>query len=79
LSQEQFNNFLPGGTALNELVAAVKTYVGEEKAWDLQLVLKHSDVPATRLGRNVRVGLTTWMGQRQGHSDADEVILKPVG
>ncbi|MEO8859056.1 MAG: type VI secretion system baseplate subunit TssG [Burkholderiaceae bacterium] len=79
LSQEQFNNFLPGGTALNELVAAVKTYVGEEKAWDLQLVLKHSDVPATRLGRNVRVGLTTWMGQRQDHSDADEVILKPVG
>ncbi|WEN14487.1 type VI secretion system baseplate subunit TssG [Rhodanobacter sp. AS-Z3] len=79
LSREQFNNFLPGGTALDELVAAVKTYVGEEKAWDLQLVLKHSDVPVTQLGRNVRMGLTTWMGGRQSHADADEVILKPVG
>ena len=79
LTREQFNNFLPGGTALSELVAAVKTYIGEEKAWDLQLVLKSSDVPATQLGRNVRMGLTTWMGQRQNPADADEVTLKPVG
>ena len=79
LSREQFNNFLPGGTALSELVAAVKTYVGEEKAWDLQLVLRREDIPATRLGRSVRMGLTTWMGERQDRADADEVILKPVG
>lgn len=79
LRRDQFNNFLPGGTALDELVAAVKTYVGEEKAWDLQLVLKHSDVSASQLGRNSRMGLTTWMGQRQNHADADEVILQPVG
>jgi type VI secretion system protein ImpH len=79
LSRAEFNNFLPGGVALSQLVAAVKTYVGEEKAWDVQLVLKKADVPATRLGQNGRMGLTTWMGQPQQDSDADEVVLKPVG
>ncbi|MEO8999868.1 MAG: type VI secretion system baseplate subunit TssG [Rhodanobacter sp.] len=79
LSRAEFNNFLPGGTALNQLVAAVKTYAGEEKAWDVQLVLKRADVPATRLGQNGRMGLTTWMGQPQQDADVDDVVLKPVG
>ncbi|MFC5526581.1 type VI secretion system baseplate subunit TssG [Rhodanobacter ginsengisoli] len=79
LSRAEFNNFLPGGEALRQLEAAVKTYVGEEKAWDVQLVLKRSDVPATRLGQNGRMGLTTWMGRPQLEGDADQVVLKPVG
>ncbi len=79
LSRAEFNNFLPGGEALRQLEAAVKTYVGEEKAWDVQLVLKRSDVPATRLGKNGRMGLTTWMGRPQLEGDADQVVLKPVG
>ncbi|HWU77692.1 MAG TPA: type VI secretion system baseplate subunit TssG [Rhodanobacter sp.] len=79
LSRAEFNNFLPGGEALKQLVAAVKTYVGEEKAWDVQLVLKRSDVPATRLGRDGRMGLSTWMGQPRLDADVDHVVLKPVG
>src|SRR6185312_14860547 len=79
LSRTEFNNFLPGGEALSQLVAAVKTYIGEEKAWDVQLVLKRADVPATRLGQNGRMGLTTWMGSPQQDIDADQVVLKPVG
>ncbi len=79
LSRAEFNNFLPGGVALSQLVAAVKTYVGEEKAWDVQLVLKRADVPATRLGQNGRMGLTTWMGQPLQDANVDDVVLKPVG
>ena len=79
LSRAEFNNFLPGGEALKQLVAAVKTYVGEEKAWDVQLVLKRDEVPATRLGQGGRMGLTTWMGQVHRDDDADQVVLKPVG
>ncbi|WP_426689585.1 type VI secretion system baseplate subunit TssG [Rhodanobacter ginsengiterrae] len=79
LSRAEFNNFLPGGEALRQLVAAVKTYIGEEKAWDVQLVLKRAEVPATKLGQSGRMGLTTWMGQAQSQEDADHVVLKPVG
>ncbi|HUH54164.1 MAG TPA: type VI secretion system baseplate subunit TssG [Rhodanobacter sp.] len=79
LNRAQFNNFLPGGEALRQLVAAVKTYIGEEKAWDVQLVLNRDEVPVTRLGQAGRLGLTTWMGRRQLDGDADHVVLRPVG
>ncbi|BFI96614.1 MAG: type VI secretion system baseplate subunit TssG [Rhodanobacter sp.] len=79
LTRSQFNNFLPGGEALRQLVAAVKTYVGEEKAWDVQLVLKRAEVPGTKLGLGGRMGLTTWLGEAQRDIDADHVILRPAG
>lgn len=79
LSQYEFNRFLPGGEALGQLVAAVKTYVGDEEAWDAQLVLKGDEVPATRLGRSGRMGLTTWMGEWRQAGDADQVVLRPGG
>lgn len=78
LSLQRFNSFLPGGESLGELVAAVKSYVGEEKSWDVQLVLKREDVPAMRLGKTGRLGQSTWMGTLQGGGDADQVILRPV-
>lgn len=80
LAKFEFDRFLPGGEALRQLVAAVKTYVGEEKAWDVQLVLKRDEVPATRLGHAGRMGLSTWMGGlRAGNDDVDQVVLRPVG
>lgn len=79
LSRAQFNNFLPGGEALRQLMAAVKTYVGEEKAWDVQLVLRREDLPTTKLGQSGRMGLSTWMGAPRTDVDADQVILRPVG
>lgn len=79
LDQFEFNRFLPGGEALRQLVAAVRTYVGDEKAWDLQLVLRRDEVPATRLGKSGRMGLTTWMGSFRAEVDADQVVLRPTG
>jgi len=79
LDSTQFHHFLPGGEALDQLVAAVKTYAGEEKAWDVQLVLRRDEIPATRLGQAGRMGLTTWMGQPRRHADADDVVLRPTG
>jgi type VI secretion system protein ImpH len=79
LERGQFEHFLPGGTALAQLVATVRSYIGDEKSWDVQLVLAQGQVPATRLGRGARLGLTSWLGERPGQTDADEVVLKPVG
>lgn len=79
LSRGQFEHFLPGSTALAQLVATVRNYIGDEKAWDVQLVLARDQVPATRLGRGGRLGLTTWLGRRGEDTDADQVVIKPVG
>jgi len=77
LSRAQFNHFLPGGEALKQLVAAVKTYVGEESAWDVQLVLKKEDVPLMHMGNSGRMGLSTWLGHFREDADADQVVLRP--
>jgi type VI secretion system protein ImpH len=53
-------------------------YVGDEKGWDLQLVLKKEDVPLTYLGKAGRMGFNTWMGRYPKPADADEVVLRPV-
>ncbi|MCP1374572.1 type VI secretion system baseplate subunit TssG [Dyella lutea] len=79
LDAAQFRHFLPGEEALQQLVAAVRTYVGDEKAWDVQLVLRREDVPVTRLGQSGRMGLTTWLGRRDQLTDADDVVLRPAG
>jgi len=79
LTLSGFNNFLPGGEALRQVVAAVKTYVGEEKAWDVQLVLEKSEVPVIRLGQAGRMGLSTWLGHMQRSTDADDVVISPAG
>jgi type VI secretion system protein ImpH len=79
LDRRQFEHFLPGGTALAQLVAAVRSYIGEEKAWDVQLVIARDQLPSTRLGQGGRLGLTTWLGKRTAQADADDVVLKPVG
>lgn len=78
LSLNEFNRFLPGGGAVKELVAAVKLYVGGEKGWDVQLVLKRDDVPTMHLGQSGRMGFSTWMGRYPKPADADEVVLTPV-
>ena len=78
LSQAQFNRFLPGQSAIGALVAAVRTYVGEEKGWDLQLVLKKEEVPLAHLGQAGRMGQSMWMGRYRKSTDADQVVLNPV-
>lgn len=78
LSRNEFNRFLPGSDALRQLVAAVRMYVGDEKGWDLQLVLQKDDVPLAHLGKAGRMGLDTWMGRYRKTGDADDVVLKHV-
>lgn len=79
LSLSEFNRFLPGGEALDELVAAVRLYAGDEKGWDVQLVLKRQEVPAMHLGRAGRMGFNGWMGRYPKPADADEVVVAPLG
>lgn len=73
-----FRQWLPGGRALAQLTAAVRGYVGDTQAWDVQLLLRADQVPRLRLGRSGRLGLDSWMGQRAWSvADADEVVVRP--
>lgn len=78
LTRQEFNRFLPGGAEIKQLVSAVKLYVGEEKGWDVQLVLKKEDVPLAHLGQAGTLGLNVWLGHYPRQTDADETVLTPV-
>ena len=80
LDHAAFSRLLPGGDTLRQLATLVRGYVGDEQAWDVQLVLRAGQVPTVRLGIGGRMGLDTWMGRRSRDlADADDVAFRPAG
>jgi type VI secretion system protein ImpH len=63
MSLAQYQIYLPGGSAFATLLQWVRLLASPELCWDLQLRLHAHERPAARLGRRVRLGLTSWLGQ----------------
>lgn len=77
LSLEKFERFLPGAEPLEQLVALVRTYAGDELRWDLNLVLKKEEVPSTQLGRAGQLGRTSWFTTEGRAADAADAVIDP--
>jgi type VI secretion system protein ImpH len=83
LTFADFQRFLPGSASLGRLEQVVRLAVGDALEWDLQLVLKHDEVPGTKpkevpgtsLDGRTRLGLTSWFGWTSRRRDADDLIL----
>ena len=75
LSLEQYTNFLPEGSAWWPLHAITRFFSGDETDFELQLVLKHEDVPACELNNAQRLGWSTWAKTAPMGRDPDETIL----
>lgn len=75
LTLEQYESFLPTGTALRPLVDWVRNYLCFELQWDVRLELQKAQVPSLRVGGGARLGWTSWLGMRTGDTDARDVCL----
>jgi type VI secretion system protein ImpH len=75
LTLDQYEGFLPGEDPLRKLVDWVRLYFSYELDWDVRLVLKKDEVPPMKLGRDGRLGWTTWLGTRRTDRDADDLCL----
>lgn len=76
LDHATFESLLPQGAALPAVTALVEQYVGVELGWDLQLGLQAVEVRPVRLGRQGRLGWTSWLGMdNRPHTAA--LLLKP--
>lgn len=73
LSFNDYQRLLPGGDHLSELAAWVAEYLGEELDWDVNLVIKKTEVPSLTLSADNRLGFTTWLGKPA--ADADDLTL----
>jgi type VI secretion system protein ImpH len=74
-----FVRMLPGSPSLARLVAIVRSWVGDEMWWDVNVVLRKDEVPGTRLGRAGQLGWTSWLQSVPARRDAADYVLDPVG
>ncbi len=63
------------GVSLDRLIAAVRSYAGDELQWDLQLILKKQDTPPLGLGIVGRLGWSSWLIRDQMPRDPDDLVL----
>ncbi len=78
LTLAQYLSFLPGTPGWQQLQDWVALYAGMDKLWDAELCLAGPQVPAPRLGRHLRLGLTSWAGTgRRPARDRADLRLRP--
>ncbi len=80
LALEQYQDFLPTGTAYQPLRALVRFFAGNEFDFEAQLVLKREEVPGCELGRGdetaPRLGWITWAKSVAMGRDPDDTVLE---
>ncbi len=74
---EQFEAFLPNGSAYNPATELTRFLIGQEFDFDVQLILKKEDAPACRLKPSTPplLGWTTWLKTKDFLHDDEQVIL----
>lgn len=73
----EFEALLPLGSVLPRLRALVALYIGNELGWDLRLELHPDQRPACRLGRQGRLGWTSWIGGPAPGTAPPQLMLHP--
>ncbi|CAB5723849.1 Uncharacterized protein conserved in bacteria [Delftia tsuruhatensis] len=73
----QFESFLPPNGSNRQLRDWVRSYIGLERDWDVDLLLHADEVPQARLGASQQLGWTSWLGRRPSRTPANELRLNP--
>lgn len=80
VTAEEFDQLLPGGNSLEAVAELIRFYVGPEKDFDIQLVLRAEDIPAVQLshdsGQEPRLGWNTWLSPATRKTDAADAIFR---
>jgi type VI secretion system protein ImpH len=79
LDYAQFRRHLPNGLGLKPLCQLARTYAGPDLSFDVQLVLRATEVPACRLGGAdgdvPHLGWNTWLGSTPFSCDGDDAVF----
>jgi len=78
LNLSEYHSLLPNGERLDQLIAIVRNYIGDELVWDVNLILKKPEVPRSKLDGKSSLGWTSWIGKRKTNKDADDLRLNPL-
>jgi type VI secretion system protein ImpH len=79
LSLAQYIEFLPSGSAYKPLQALTRFYSNEEFEFEIQLILRHDQVPRCELGayedEAPRLGWVTWVKSEAMERDPSDTVL----
>ncbi len=75
LSLAEYLRLLPGGQSFRRLIPIVRNYAGDTMLWDVNLVLRAEEIPRTVLGKQGRLGWTSWLHNKNNTQDAADLFL----
>ncbi len=75
LSLVDFRRLLPTGQSIRRLKAIIRNYLGDEKDWDVRLILRRAEMPRMALGQLGELGWTTWLRDQVPTADLDDLVL----
>jgi type VI secretion system protein ImpH len=80
LTLNQYLDFLPSGTAYEPLRLLVRFFAGDEMDFEVQLILRHTEVPGCELGGTgdvaPQLGWVSWSKTQEMKYDPSETILQ---
>lgn len=74
LGLQRFRAFLPEGPAAGLLNYLINLYATDQLDYDVELMLKTSEVPAMKLGGSQKLGIDAWLGRPAG--DVISVVVQ---
>lgn len=74
---DDYRRMLPGTDSFVRMVAWVRSYIGDELSWDVELVLCAKDVPTTCLGTRGELGWSTWVSSQPFEDDVITIVSSP--
>jgi type VI secretion system protein ImpH len=70
-------NFTPNGRDLPVLVEWVRSFVGHEFIWELELQVIPNSAPPAVLGSSERLGWSTWLGEPSTGQAVTGMVFEP--
>ena len=78
MSWDDYQELLPQGHGFGRLSALVKNYIGDELMWDVNLILRHEEIPPAEVGLGTALGRSGWLANDKPTKDAADLVLTDV-
>lgn len=79
LTLAEFDKLLPGSQLLTQLAQITRMYVGKQYNFDIQLILRHDQVPPIKLSERGQLGWNTWLTSHTPAADAADAVFEHSG
>lgn len=75
VGRARFDTLLPDGDGMRELVDLVQLHVGLGMTFEVQVLLRRDEVPASSLGGETRLGWSSWVKEKPFVQDARDAVF----